>query len=290
MPKQIAALMPVFSAAVLAALAVASPPASPAYAADDCLAQPNAQAPQGSHWYYRFDRVKQRRCWYLGPQGQKVRQAAPQGEAAVRATTLLGPETAQDRLPPPVQVQAPPPPVQVQAPPPVQVASPSPAVPAPAFVEPQPRAQFTAPDAATPTGTSEAATVTDQLAQQQPPADVPDSNTRDEAVPEQPVAAATDSAEQTTDTSRRLLLIIAAGLGVIGLLLRTLFKMAGPRGPRVYVERADAARTVRHPRERPAPAFGRPVLRTQPPASDVEPRDEDETLRRILRSLDRRAA
>ena len=28
----------------------------------------NATAPQGSHWYYRVDRLSHRECWYLGPE------------------------------------------------------------------------------------------------------------------------------------------------------------------------------------------------------------------------------
>jgi hypothetical protein len=34
--------------------------------AEDCLAGPNAQSPQGKHWYYRIDRATKRKCWYLG--------------------------------------------------------------------------------------------------------------------------------------------------------------------------------------------------------------------------------
>jgi hypothetical protein len=45
-------------------------------AVDDCLSKPNTPPPQGSHWYYRSDRASNRRCWYLGPQGEKVSQAA----------------------------------------------------------------------------------------------------------------------------------------------------------------------------------------------------------------------
>jgi hypothetical protein len=47
-----------------------------ARAGDDCLAAPNAGAAQGSHWYYRLDRATHRKCWYVGPQGAKVRRAA----------------------------------------------------------------------------------------------------------------------------------------------------------------------------------------------------------------------
>jgi hypothetical protein len=44
--------------------------------ADDCLAQPNGDAPQGQHWYYRIDRGTKRHCWYLKGQGEKVARAA----------------------------------------------------------------------------------------------------------------------------------------------------------------------------------------------------------------------
>ena len=43
--------------------------------ADDCLAAPNAASPAGQHWYYRIDRVKQRKCWYLHAPQHVVHQA-----------------------------------------------------------------------------------------------------------------------------------------------------------------------------------------------------------------------
>jgi hypothetical protein len=46
--------------------------------AADCLAAPKAPPPAGSHWYYRVDRANHRKCWYLAPQGQKVRPGASQ--------------------------------------------------------------------------------------------------------------------------------------------------------------------------------------------------------------------
>lgn len=36
-----------------------------AVAADDCLPEPTGDKPDGQHWYYRFDRTKNQRCWYL---------------------------------------------------------------------------------------------------------------------------------------------------------------------------------------------------------------------------------
>ena len=41
--------------------------------AEDCIAKPNAPAPQGEHWYYRIDHANNRQCWRLGPEGLRVR-------------------------------------------------------------------------------------------------------------------------------------------------------------------------------------------------------------------------
>jgi len=54
--------------------------------ADDCLAQPNGDAPQGQHWYYRIDRGTKRHCWYLKGQGEKVARAASPERAAPAKT------------------------------------------------------------------------------------------------------------------------------------------------------------------------------------------------------------
>ena len=50
------------------ALAAVNVTVKPSLAADDCLAGPNTAAPQGSHWYYRLDRLTHRQCWYVGPE------------------------------------------------------------------------------------------------------------------------------------------------------------------------------------------------------------------------------
>ena len=44
--------------------------------ADDCLAQPNSSAPEGSHWYFRTDRATQRKCWYSRAPDQQAQQPA----------------------------------------------------------------------------------------------------------------------------------------------------------------------------------------------------------------------
>jgi hypothetical protein len=58
--------------------------------ADECQSRPGASTPRGSHWYYRLDRQSGRRCWYLGPANQKMRQAAP-AEPRAAATPLPRP-------------------------------------------------------------------------------------------------------------------------------------------------------------------------------------------------------
>jgi hypothetical protein len=73
------------SAIILAGLAAATAVVGgTARGGDDCLAAPNATAPQGSHWYYRFDRAAHRKCWYVGAQGAKVRHAGAATPPATR--------------------------------------------------------------------------------------------------------------------------------------------------------------------------------------------------------------
>ena len=53
-------------------------------AADDCITKPNAAPPQGSHWYYRTDRATQRQCWYLRAEGDNVRAGVQQPTVAAQ--------------------------------------------------------------------------------------------------------------------------------------------------------------------------------------------------------------
>jgi hypothetical protein len=75
--------------------------------AEDCIAKPNAPAPQGEHWYYRIDRANNRQCWRLGPEGlrvqsegPRVQKSAPQIEKPVAAEAAVQPpEPARPRRP-----------------------------------------------------------------------------------------------------------------------------------------------------------------------------------------------
>src|SRR6516225_2055997 len=63
-PRRLALLV----TGITIALAAVNVTVNPSRAGDDCLAGPNTAAPQGSHWYYRLDRLTHRQCWYLGPE------------------------------------------------------------------------------------------------------------------------------------------------------------------------------------------------------------------------------
>lgn len=59
-----AAFIAAVAALLLSGIGVGLPIDS-ASADADCAGAPSAASPAGQHWYYRFDRVKQRKCWYL---------------------------------------------------------------------------------------------------------------------------------------------------------------------------------------------------------------------------------
>jgi hypothetical protein len=91
MPKRITCV-PAMLAMVFIALTIRAGGAESA--GDDCVAKPNSAAPQGSHWYYRVDRTANRRCWFLGPEGLKVRRAeSPKRLLSSTSTPQLNSDT-----------------------------------------------------------------------------------------------------------------------------------------------------------------------------------------------------
>jgi hypothetical protein len=91
MPKRITCVPAIFAMLFIALTPRAGGAES---AGDDCVAKPNSAAPQGSHWYYRVDRPANRRCWFLGPQGLKVRQAeSPKRLLSATSTPQLNSDT-----------------------------------------------------------------------------------------------------------------------------------------------------------------------------------------------------
>jgi hypothetical protein len=70
-------------------------PIDSASADDNCASAPGAAAPAGQHWYYRFDRVNHRKCWYLHAtlplpnHAAAKHRAAPAEPVAAAATPQL---------------------------------------------------------------------------------------------------------------------------------------------------------------------------------------------------------
>jgi hypothetical protein len=120
---------------VLATAALAATSASAAPAADECLAQPKGPPPAGKHWYYRTNRAVQRKCWYLGDEGETIVAAPPSKQSASAAP--VDRDQKIDRQPPAANARA----ELIDEP---RVEQP----PAPITL-PQPETTQTAPDAAT---------------------------------------------------------------------------------------------------------------------------------------------
>src|SRR5271166_19868 len=83
MNQHVRILIPISTASLAALLAILVMPVHASHAADDCLAKPNAAAPDGSHWYYHVDRATGRQCWYLGSADRNVPQHASQDAPSV---------------------------------------------------------------------------------------------------------------------------------------------------------------------------------------------------------------
>jgi hypothetical protein len=81
----------------------------PAGAAAECLLAPSGLSPQGQHWYYRFDRINQRKCWYLRAPTQAVRHAEPNVTPSVEPPTEALPVLRKESV---VTTPAAPPPLE----------------------------------------------------------------------------------------------------------------------------------------------------------------------------------
>src|SRR5260370_3770294 len=73
--------MPVVTVLVTEKTSLAEP------AADECKTNPGRAAPTGSHWDYRVNGTDQRHCWFLGPEGAKVRLQAREEPSRVSSPT-----------------------------------------------------------------------------------------------------------------------------------------------------------------------------------------------------------
>jgi hypothetical protein len=85
MPDRAAKFVSAIFAGVLAGASLAGISLNAARAADDCLAAPKGETPEGSHWYYHIERATNRHCWYLRAEGETLSQtAAPDSSAPAK--------------------------------------------------------------------------------------------------------------------------------------------------------------------------------------------------------------
>jgi hypothetical protein len=77
MPNRAARIASAVFASVLVSASLTAIQRSAAGTDDECLSAPKGDTPQGSHWYYKFDRASKRQCWYLRDEGEAAANAAP---------------------------------------------------------------------------------------------------------------------------------------------------------------------------------------------------------------------
>lgn len=77
-----------------------------ARAADDCLTEPSGDKPDGQRWYYRLDRAKNQRCWYLKDAATPASPAAKPQQPSAWEFAQPGPPKAGPRRSDPVAPRA----------------------------------------------------------------------------------------------------------------------------------------------------------------------------------------
>lgn len=80
---------------VLASIAASCAASTGMARADECVAKPNAPAPQGQHWYHRIDRNLKRQCWYLAQRPAAQRGATQRFVHATSETPTTSPGAPQ---------------------------------------------------------------------------------------------------------------------------------------------------------------------------------------------------
>jgi len=85
MPKRLMSYVPAAAAGLFTMVILLSP--NKVLASGDCLALPSRESVPGGQWYYRADRVNNRKCWYFVSPGPTMPQAeAPQAYPSPNAT------------------------------------------------------------------------------------------------------------------------------------------------------------------------------------------------------------
>ena len=290
MQQQKRSIVPAVAAVLVATFAVTLHAGGPAHAADDCIATPNASAPQGSHWYYHVDRETHRTCWYLGAQGQKVHRAAAKIATLDESTAPQAGEVAADHAAPPARIQ----PSVPQAPPlTVRADAASTAAQAIAPSSSQGAAPTVRwPDPPRAAVSPEQEGVGAASAQPMPQAAMVDASDADQpdAAPASGPVGGSNTAHATA-MFMRVFLLIGGALAAAGILQQAIFKGVFARR-RIHVERDRADRPWRDARAALPPMFvaTRPGDRMRAPIERVDPQVVEDAMQQILRSIERRAA
>jgi hypothetical protein len=320
-PTRLAAIAPLAVAAAFVTSALAAP-SGEKQAADPCIAAPNSPAPQGKHWYYRTDRAKQRKCWYLADAGKKV-QAVPQSSASASPPAqaeagsanrglhaprhrqvnraIFGADSEADRTPvgsistlTAPDVQAAPPAFGLRQPAPSPAAAPveTEASTAPAQFEAPSPSEPATQDAARPdrplsaypvVATPDATAAFEPAARTQEPAPAP--VTTEATAAAAPVSASGASADDTTVQAgmpTHVLLLLAGALAAAAIVGHAIYRMVAERRRRVRIDQREVVWNSVY--EQPNVNFG-------VPANEATPHDDVErTLQEILRACGHRAA
>ncbi len=229
-----------------------------ARAADNCIAEPKPESPQGKHWYYRIERSTGRHCWYLrGENETSARTPAAQPLASARPAPA-----APDNAPARSLADAH---AEFAAKAAVEEKSSAPASPS-VWPDPQPAASPAAAPAATTTGVFPAAPApaTSADAQSNSPwpqqSAVPSANTppdgsqpAGDAPPAEAARAPAQSWQVSPPPARevgslqKLALVAFGALALAGITGSLVYRLAGARWRR--------SRLARWPQRQPAPSL-----------------------------------
>jgi hypothetical protein len=285
-------LIPV--AVLLVTLAIESSSIVSVRAEENCLAAPNGRPPQGSHWYYRTDPVKQSKCWHLRTDGEAnqtpTAQEKPETGVSAKLAPPATPKTASSEA------------QQLQ---PVQAArGPSGKSPTqkstqdhdPLRRQAGDRSVPSWPDPQSPTGTGNvawpappvpAAATTQRATEEQADqkqelsatADSSDKVNGNDSAGDRQVGGPIETADSDTEVPGGMLLALAIALVIAGILLRWIVTMIF--APRLIVPLS---------RQVPVPQPGGRHRNLAPSWVDRLDDDVKEALRKLLRTLDRQAA